>query len=428
MTDTPWREGTLRATHRLRVRSRPQILVSLILIAAAFPIRFPVGGGLTASLFDATALVSAILFIFLIPLMKIPRIPRPFLWLAVVSILLALVSLFWSQDITTSALYVVSSIEAFVVFIVVVTLLTNAPPTQIVRLISVFVLLLLTGSVLLWMRVPAFMPPAELDPLQGDYLSYFARLSHPFIGRSNNLAALLVIFIVPLTVWARRTGHRFSGFVAFLALAAVILTLSRGTLIAFAASIVIYVLIEGKAGWNFSKKAAAWLVPISVVGLVAISANPEMGRFFSDRFNSDGADARVDLYAAAQRAFSANWIAGAGAGVGADVHNTFMQQLTYFGLVCGVVIGILLIRVGAWWFARAHAEHLWLAHAIGVGFTAQLMSFWVESSYEGSLLRPLLWLGWALVVALFNAQRSQTAPEHLRDSTELLRRSRRVKA
>ena len=54
-TVAPWREQTHPISHRFRVRPRPQVLVSILLLAAAFPVRFSVGGGRTASLFDAAA-------------------------------------------------------------------------------------------------------------------------------------------------------------------------------------------------------------------------------------------------------------------------------------------------------------------------------------------------------------------------------------
>ncbi len=406
MTVTDWREQTQHVTHRLSVRPRAQVIVGFILLAAAFPVRFAVSGGLSASLFDVAVAVAAILLLFMLPFRPVPPIPKPFLWLAYISILASVASIGWSSDASSTQLYVVSSVEALLVFVTVVTLLRDAPPTQIARLIGGWIVLLLIGSTLLWLRVPGFMPPSELDPTSGDYISYFARLSHPFIGRSNNLAALLSLFIIPLAVWSWRTKHRFAGFAAALAFGATVLTLSRGTLLALVAGVIVYLVVDGKNGRRFVRRITAPLVIIVGLAWWVIASNSTAINFFASRFDNSGYTSRSDLLAYSREAILSAWVLGSGAGTGADVHNTFMEQLVYFGVFLGLIVCGALIGVVAWWFRKQHADQRWLARAIGIGFVVQFSSFLVESSYEGTLLRPLIWMSWGLLLAFLNAEKA----------------------
>jgi hypothetical protein len=41
-----------------------------------------------------------------------------------------------------------------------------------------------------------------------------------------------------------------------------------------------------------------------------------------------------------------------------------------------------------------------LTRIVGLGVAAALLSFAVESSFEGSLLRPLIWLVWGMLATL----------------------------
>lgn len=390
------------AEKRADSKPRPQVVVTLLLLAAAFPVRLAVGPT-TVSLFDLALIAALMPFIMVAGAKTIPSTPRPFIALGAISTTLSLLSLGWSKDAGATALYVVSNLEAVLIFFLVVTFLRDAPAAQIAKLISIYVVALLVPAALLWARVPGFLPPATIDPLSGDYLSYFVRLSHPFIGRSNNLAALLVVFVVPLGVWAIRTRHRYAALTSILALGAIVLTFSRGTYVALIASVVVYALIDSRAVRRILARAILPAVVILAIVGLTIATNDATGTYIGDRLSSAGVESRQQLIYQAAQIFTSNSVVGTGAGTGDDVHNTFLQQFVYFGLYGGAVVCVLLLWVGGTWLRRTGPTS-WLAKAIGAGMVAQLISFAAESSYEGTLLRPLIWLGWGLLVAFFRAE------------------------
>ena len=137
--------------------------------------------------------------------------------------------------------------------------------------------------------------------------------------------------------------------------------------------------------------------------------NPPTRQYVASRFNSDNVTARIDMLEEAwerARPVPARgssglpaWLTGGGGGIGPDVHNTFVQQVLSFGPVLGLVICVALIVTGVWWYRRNRSQLSLTAPIHGIGVVAILTSFLFESSFEGSLLRPLIWLGWGLLVA-----------------------------
>lgn len=405
MTFAAWQKQIHPIAHKLRKRPRPQILVVLLLITGAFPVRLSVGGGLTASLFDLAVCFAVAPLLLILTAKGLVGLPAPFIHLAWVSIALGSLSLFWSQDVGQTVLYIIASGEALLASAMVLAFLRDAPPEQVARLIRGWVMLLLIPAVLLWMRVPGFLPPAQLDPSSGDYISYFVRLSHPFIGRSNNLAALLVLFVVPLAVWAWQKKDRAAGLVAAVASGGVVLTFSRGALVALVAAVALFSLMDSRAVQRLVGRALLLAVPLGLVVAGVITINSATEQFLPDRLTTAGLESRAILLNQAGAALEEHWLQGVGAGTGEDVHNTFIQQILYFGLFGGALAVLLLLRTVWWWFRRgAHGQANWLAQAVGIGVTAQMLSFLVESSYEGSLLRPLLWLSWGLMIAWVRAE------------------------
>ena len=115
------------------------------------------------------------------------------------------VSLLWSADPITTLLYVASCAEGLLAFAMMLTFLRDVRPASYMPFLQAWLVLLVIPGILLWCHVPGFQPPATLDPSTGDYISFFVRFSHPFIGRSNNLAALLLLLVPPIVAWALRT-------------------------------------------------------------------------------------------------------------------------------------------------------------------------------------------------------------------------------
>ena len=117
-----------------------------------------------------------------------------------VSGILAAASAAWSTNPAASWVYAGNSVEGLVLVWMVVAVTRGEPARLVVWAIGLWVVALLVPCALMWAGVRGFQPPAWLDPESGDYISYFARLSHPWIGRSNNPATLFVVAVVP---WRR---------------------------------------------------------------------------------------------------------------------------------------------------------------------------------------------------------------------------------
>jgi O-antigen ligase len=378
---------------------RPQVALGLLILAAAFPFRFNVGGGYTASILDVAVGVGIVPLLFMA---AVPGVltwpPRSLVVAAAVPSALTLLSLVWTRSFTQSALWLVSWLECLVVLLLVSTVLRDQYPRIVVRWIARFGVLLLVPPVLMYAGAAAFQPPASIDPASGDYLSYFARFSHPFIGRSNNIATLLGVLFVPLVYWsARYRTHRLA---TVLIGSAVLLTLSRGVILAVAIASILLVVRSREQAGRVTRRLAAPLIVGAVLLVAAVIYNPIIAENITSRLDTSNVAARSSLLSTAWAAVSISPLLGQGAGVGENVHNTYVQQVVYFGIPLGAL--------AAWFIARAARSlfaHGDLGRAAGLGIVAALVSFLVESSLEGVLLRPELFLCFGLVAALATSSR-----------------------
>lgn len=387
------------------VKPRPQVALAVLLIAAAFPVRFAVGGGSTASVFDAAvaALVVPLLFMAARPAV-LTAPPRSLVLAAVVPTVLTVASLLWTRDVGRSVLWVVSWVECLVVLWFVTTTLRDQYPRIVMRWIARFALLLLVAPVLMYVGVAGFEPPAELSRTSGDYISYYARFSHPFIGRSNNLASLLAVLFLPLAYWAARyRAHRVTMLLVGVAL---VLTQSRGVLLSVALAGLFLVVRSREQAGRILRRLVAPLFLGAAGLLVVLAFNPLVAEHIASRGDLSNVTARSGLLAQAQAAIGVSPLYGLGAGVGENVHNTYVQQLVYFGVPLGLVAAWFVARAARSFFGRDD-----LSRAAGLGVVAALVSFLAESSLEGTLLRPLLFLSFALLGALaLSGERLQRDP------------------
>lgn len=385
----------------------------LLIVAAALPARFPVPPlGRSLSVFDVAVVVLVVPWLWLVRKQGWPRLPMPYLVLGGLMLLLGTVSLLWTADRGDTVVHVVVSVESLLVFAYAMTFLRWTRERAWQRWLQLFVVLLVVPGVLLWLGVPGFQPPAELDPRSGDYLSYFVRLSHPFIGRSNNLATLLVLFVVPLARWAVRTRRPWDIAIVLIAVVALILTFSRGVLLALAVALVAFVVTD-RAWRRPVLRALLWAGPVIAVVATIAFVNPLTRELILSRLSMANVDARVVLLADFWDDVAANWLLGAGGGVGTDVHNTFAQQILSFGVAGGLAVIVALVVTGLWWFRRNVVIRPLLGRIAGLGIVALLLSLVVESSFEGNLLRPLIWLGWGMLAVLVTrtSQRVVVGPD-----------------
>ena len=373
---------------------------AVLLLAATMPVRFtPPGLGRSISVFDVAIAVLIVPMEVLVRRQGWPRIPRPYLVLAVLMLGLGALSLAWSVDRGDTLVHVVVSIESLLAFACAMVFLRDVDERGWHRWLQFFTVLLVVPGLLLWLGVPGFQPPAEVDPRSGDYWSYFVRLSHPYIGRSNNLAALLMLMVVPLGRWAMRTRKAWDIAAALIAAVALILTFGRGAMVALVLALGLFMVVDRSLRRQILK-ALRWAIPVLVIAVVIGALNPLTRQLIAVRLSLANIEARLTLLAGFWSDLGRHWLLGSGAGTGVDVHNTYAQQLLSFGIPGGLAVIVALGWTGVWWFRGSAETRPVVSRVFGIGVVALLLSFAVESSFEGNLLRPLIWLVWGLLVTL----------------------------
>lgn len=385
-------------------RRLAQIGLSLLVASAAFPIRFEVPGGHTASLFDL-AVVACVALLALMGVVRKTNIypPRRIMLAMLIPMLIAVTSMWWSKDSVGSLLTAASWIEAIIVLTFVVLSLGEESPSHVIKWFVWLGLALLVAPILMYLHVQGFDPPAQVNRSSGDFLSYYTRFSHPFLGRSNNLATLLVILYVPLVYWADKYHrHRFAALAVGVA---ILLTLSRGVILALVISM-LFMMMRGQD--RAAKLGRSLILPFCIalpIELIIMKTVPVVAENIAGRASAAGVIARQGILENGVANLSHNLWIGAGAGAGESVHNTFLQQLIYFGLPLGIVVVVCLLQVPRWFFTvpLVNTSNHDLARASGWGVVAGYLTFLTESSFEGTLLRPVIFLCFGLCVALAKA-------------------------
>jgi hypothetical protein len=391
------RQGKLRGV-------RPQIGLSVLVMAAAFPIRFGASGEQSLSLFDLAVIVCLVQLTLACMGRKIDnRPPRQIVVGILGPTLLTMASLWWSEDFGRTLVTEVSWIEAIIVLTFVTVTLGAEYPSIVIRWIARFGVALLIAPILMYLNVPGFEPPSQIDPLSADHLSYYVRFSHPFLGKSNNLATILAILFIPLMYWATRYHrHRLATLAVGVA---ILFTLSRGVIAALMVSGLFLTLLTRDRTVNLGRNLIILFGVALAVGVSIIATVPVIGDILRERTNITGLNGRQDLLSQGWARLAESPFIGYGGGSGQPVHNTLLQQMIDFGLPLGVLSVICLLQIPRWFFTIGDVntpQHT-LARACGWGIVAGFLTFLTESSLEGTLLKPVIFLCIGLCVALTQA-------------------------
>jgi len=328
---------------------------------------------------------------------------------------LSLTSMLWTVDSVATLRETLSYGESVLAYVYVVQQTAGLPAEAVVRWLRRFVYALLIPAVLMLTHVPGFNPQAPgLKHSSGDYLSFYTRLSHPFIGRSNNLAAVLIMVVVVLVYWAVTRHHRASYVAAAVAAVGIALTFSRGAILALLAAAVILFLRRRRGRRTVAhRRLAATITGVVAAVLAAAWAfyvlNPDTREFIAGRLSASNVFLRESrLYHGfewlADRPFvgyGAGALPGNDASIAGGVHNTFLQQLLAYGVVLGL-LGVLSLFEVVRYFLGSRSTGL--RRAIGLTLVAAGIDFAVESSFEGQALRVIVYLLLGLLVGLLRAQ------------------------
>jgi O-antigen ligase len=395
---------------------RPRLGLMALLLLAAMPVRLPTEVPLLGS-------VSVLdLFLFLASWTLVLDLPlRPLNWgyssvvsLMAVPAVASLLSVVWSGDPVTSVKAALAYLEGLVAYLFVVRELEGLTPTRVIRYIGRYALLLTIPAVLLLLHVPGFAPyEPGLSQSSGSYISYYTRLSHPVLGRSNNLAAALAIFVPPLLYWGHTRRQSSASIVGFITLIAVAATLSRGLFLAAFIAGLAYLLLLRRTSAAPRRSVVGKLIGVMIGLFVAAVAlyqlNPPTREFFAGRLSGTNIDLRVNLYDEAFRRILDRPLLGYGADAAGssdvaltvDVHNTYVQQVLNFGLPLGIVVGLAIAALPIPFLLRRRIHPI--AGAIGFAVLIEVVSFCFESSFEGTVIRVILYLSLGLLTGLLKA-------------------------
>ncbi|MFE3849576.1 O-antigen ligase family protein [Streptomyces griseorubiginosus] len=397
----------------------PRVLLTLVLIAAAMPVRLlrSVPGIDSVSVLDILLAVAALtLFLDLACRPLDIGYPMLFALLCVPAVVCGL-SMLWTQDRGATFRATLIYVEGIVAYLFVVRELGGVSPGRVMTYIRRYSLLLIVPAVLLLLRVPGFSPEEPGVPTDSDrYLSYYSRLSHPALGPSNNLATVLAFFVPLLLYWGRVRHDRRCTLAGWVTLAAVVCTLSRGVLLGLLTAAVLAGL-----GALLRRRLAGNRIPGRAVAVVAVAgaAAALLYRLIPDslvasRFSPANVLLRSEFAVEAIHKIAERPVLGFGGGTAPDglwdlarVHNTYLQQMVYYGVVLGALVSLALIGTAVFFFSRWRTSPV--ARVVGFTLIAQLVVFGVESSFEGTVLRVLFYLSVGLATALVRASGRQPA-------------------
>jgi O-antigen ligase len=405
---------------RLR-RDRPRIALTLLLVAAAMPVRLPVRVPVVGSVSVLDLVLIALLVtLFLdLPWRRLSWGPRPLAIALLIPPAVSALSMLWTQDRNATLRSTIVYAEAVIAYLVVLRELEGLSAARVVPFLRRYAWLVTLPAVLLLLHVPGFQPEeAGLSTTSGDYLSYYTRLSHPVLGRSNNLATVLAILVPPLLYWGHTRRDRRATTAGLIALTAVVLTLSRGVLVAFAVGGLGYLLLLRRPPGSPRRPVLGKIVA-ATLGLAAAAAalyelNPDTREFFLGRLSPANVARRADLYSVAFQKIAERPLLGYGAGavpdrdpaLFVDVHNTYLQQLLYYGLPLGILVGVAIAALPIFFVARRWRTPV--AGAVAYALLVEAISFAFESSFEGTALRVIFYLTLGLLVGLVRAARAET--------------------
>jgi O-antigen ligase len=401
---------------------RPRIALTLLLLAAAMPVRLPVRVPVVGSVSVLDLVLIALLgTLYLdLPWRRLSWGPRPLAIALLIPPAVSALSMLWTQDRNATLRSTIVYAEAVIAYLIVLRELEGLSAARVVAFVRRYAWLVTLPAVLLLLHVPGFGPEERgLSPTSGDYLSYYSRLSHPVLGRSNNLATALAILVPALLYWGHTRRDRRATTAGLIALTAVVLTLSRGVLVAFAVGGLGYLLLLRRPPGS-PRRPVLGKVIAATLGLAAAAAalyelNPDTREFFLGRLSPANVTRRADLYSAAFQKIAEHPLLGYGGGAVpdgdrsllVDVHNTYLQQLLYYGLPLGMLVGAVIAALPIFFVARRWRAPV--AGAVAYAVLVEAISFAFESSFEGTVLRVIFYLALGLLVGLVRAAETEAA-------------------
>ncbi len=398
---------------------RAPLLLVLLLLAAAAPVRFGYGLPLVGSVSFLDVMTGVVGLALAARVLHERRLQvgYPLLFgLLCVPFLAAVVSLLWSQDPSTTLREILSLLQGLLLYLYAVGATERAGAEGTLRWLRRSVYLLLAPPVLMLVGVPGFQPQEPgVAATSVDYIGYFTRLSHPFIGRSNNLASVLAFFPFVLAWWGMHRGDRRASRAAVVAVAAIALTLSRGVLGSLLLGTVLYLLVARPPIGLLARRTVSLGLLLGLAGALFLAFNTQARELLDTRLQAASIEDRTALVELALEKIEQRPVVGYGGGVTpeaepaleAGVHNTYVQQLLSYGAPLGLLV-IASLGLTSVFFLCRHKPGT-PARAIGFTLLVQLLVFGSQSSFEGVVVRAIFFLFVGVVTGLLQEEERRSA-------------------
>jgi hypothetical protein len=401
---------------------RRRVALTIALAAAAMPIRltatFPVVNSI--SILDVVLLLAGLTLFLDLEAKPLDAGPPGLLLLLCFPLLLSVASIAWSQDTNASIRASIIYAEGIVAYLFVIRELNGLTTGRVMIHIERFTYLLIIPGILLLLHVPGFAP--ELSGVKhssGDYLSYYTRLSHPVLGRSNNLATVLAFFAPLLVYWSYTTRQRRFTFASWAVCLAILMTLSRGVLLALLIGGLLCAPLVPRARdsrrLDILAKAAALAALAALTVGVLYSVDATTRATLAGRFNLVNVHTRAKVMKLGLSKIGERPLIGFGAGTSPDrapllvaegsVHNTYLQQIVYYGIPLGTGLCLALVALARFFVLRGRFTSI--SKVVAYALVVQLIVFLWESSFEGTVLKVLFFMSIGLGAALVRAAEAE---------------------
>lgn len=386
-------------------------LIVLFVLVAAMPVRlwFSLGPFHTLTILDIVLWFLAMGW-FLAPRSRGLKVgPQPLLVALCVPVVIAVLSLGWSCDPLSTVKMIIYSATAVVGYLVPINLFRRYSSRVIADSIGWLLLISISLAFLYW--------------AQGPYTASFARLNSPFWGRSNDFATVVVLYVPFFLAVARVTRRKRYSFLAFGALLTVVLTMSRGVILA-ALVVLGFELLRRKFSLRRIAKIAVTLCLLAfLLSAFVWQVEQKTGiRILKRRLtNSVNTEARLERFSVALRMISEAPLLGYGGGryIGKDVnsmdsafHNTYLEQWASYGIVFGslVILALISLPLPFLGWNKRHGLSSTMWRSIGLGVIIYLLISILETSNEAVMPRLMFHIFLGLSVAyLYAFEKEQSA-------------------
>ena len=399
----------------------------LLVAAVAVPDRFNFGIGpfSTVSVVDI-ALLMGVIFVcarFLFFLSPVYIGPSFLATAVLLPVAISILSIIWASDKSQSLTSEIKYVYSATCYFIALQFGRGQSKQLIVVLLVMIFFSWLAGSVAMYLGVPGFsyfvaesvaITQSETYDL---FASIYTRLGHPYIGQSNDYGPPLALLGFVFLGYARFKKSVSIGVVSGLAFGACFFTFSRGLIGALIIGGITYALLARVSirrltivgiGLGFAI-ALGWLC-VSNISIRLDDRQINAGEIVGNRLNQENIDSRLRNYRDALKLVVESPLLGYGAGfrertnsfVVDAVHNAYLEQWKYFGLILGTITSLCYVAIAIYFFRwrigffRSAA----LTDAIACGWLVLLISSTVETFFEATVPRALLYFILGLCVCL----------------------------